>query len=167
MVTAIVNSKLTMKNHEFTKNGKKYICLLCNQEWDIKPATQCYGVSVYKWNERPECLLTITELRQLRLKPIGAPKGVYIRLKTPHEVWFYDKSETKEFAKRSFLQLQATRNMNKKNKEKNRCNGCGMSGDSKSNLLHKILEQGYCLECQAEFNSQSISKQISKGFKIF
>ncbi len=59
------------------ETGKLH-CSVCHWSWKTPPVMECPGVPRYDRDERPQHLLTKTELRARKLKP-GPARGVFYR----------------------------------------------------------------------------------------
>ena len=84
-----------MTEHQLTQRPDgQWQCRVCQWTWKQRPAMACPGVPRYEWGAWPEHAKTVNQLRQMHLKPQGAPIGCYYRAsrntKPDRWLWLYD-----------------------------------------------------------------------------
>lgn len=83
-----------MPDHQLSKQGDRWVCSLCLLSWKSKPRTDCAGVPVYRYYDRPAHLLTEDELTAQNLKPTGEPVATMRVLNAPYYIDLYDRAQT-------------------------------------------------------------------------
>lgn len=62
--------------HQLQKTESDWRCATCSQQWKSKPRTECPGVPVYTWSNRPKNTTGIADLKIQNRRPTGSPVGV-------------------------------------------------------------------------------------------
>ena len=82
-----------MTNHQLQKNESGWRCAVCNQIWKSKPRSECAGVPVYDWNNRPKNTASRADLERQNQKPTSSPVGVIGSGKS-NWVYLFDRAST-------------------------------------------------------------------------
>jgi DNA polymerase-3 subunit epsilon len=61
--------------HTVVKTDEGFTCTVCQWSWKTKPRSACPGVIQYRWQQAPENLKTIGQLKKMNLKP-GPRRGL-------------------------------------------------------------------------------------------
>ena len=82
-----------MTNHQLQKIESGWRCATCSQAWKSKPRTECPGVPVYNWENRPKDTTSLADLEIQNRKPTSSPVGVIGSGKS-NWVYLYERGQT-------------------------------------------------------------------------
>ncbi|GCE15300.1 3'-5' exonuclease [Tengunoibacter tsumagoiensis] len=134
-------------------NGN-YTCSVCLGDWKKEPSSLCPGAIRYLYGSWPEHLYTYTQLRRLKLKPLGEPEGCYFIQKAPYIRYLYNIQMAVPRRVPTDRQREAITKMRAALVQTYTCLRCGFYDSSHGRDKHHYLILGHCPGCRWEIQQK-------------
>lgn len=145
-----------MTKHQLQKTESGWRCAGCSQTWKSRPRTECPGVPVYDWSNRPNNVASIADLKLANKRPTGSPVGVIGSGKS-NWVYLYDRASTEVIDPDLPRTCYAWNNRPKHLKTSNQLQKLNLT-------LGKAKPSGYC---RSGVNRIYLYDPTDEGFEIF